>query len=84
MLNDHKDALQTPLWYLWENKHSENFKRVRNKNNTLERINSRLDNTEEQINELEGRIVEIIEAESKKEKQKWGQFKRPLGWHQAY
>lgn len=35
---------------------------------TIEGINSRLDDTEEQINELEGRIVEIIDAESKKEK----------------
>ena len=59
MLNDHKDALQTPLWYLWENKHSENFKRVRNKNNTLERINSRLENTEERISDPENRVVEI-------------------------
>ena len=53
MLNDHKDALQTPLWYLWENKHSENFNRVRNKNNTLEISNSRLDNTEQWISDLE-------------------------------
>ena len=35
--------------------------------NTLEGINSRLDDTQEWISELEGRIVEITEAEQKKE-----------------
>ena len=32
---------------------------VRNKNNTLERSNSRLDNTEQWISDLENRVVEI-------------------------
>ena len=50
---------------MWENKHSENFKRVRNKNNTLERINSRLDNTEEWIRELEEKVREITQADQK-------------------
>ena len=36
--------------------------------NTLEGINSRLDDTEEQISELEDRLVEITKAEEKKEK----------------
>ena len=36
--------------------------------NALEGINSRLDHKEEQISELEDRIVEIIQAEQKKEK----------------
>ena len=36
--------------------------------NTLEGINSRLDDKEEQISELEDRGVEITEAEQKKEK----------------
>ena len=31
--------------------------------NTLEGVNSRLDDTEEQISELDGRVVEIIEDE---------------------
>ena len=33
----------------------------------LERINSRLDDKEEQISELEDRVVEIIVAEEKKD-----------------
>ena len=37
--------------------------------NTLEGINSRLNDTREQISELEDRIVDITEAEQKKEKQ---------------
>ena len=36
--------------------------------NTLEGINSSLNDTEEQINELEDRVVEIIEAEQKRKK----------------
>ena len=36
--------------------------------NTLEGINSRLDDTEEQINMLEDRKVEIIKPEQKKKK----------------
>ena len=36
--------------------------------NALERINSKLNDTEEQISELEDRIVEITTAEQKKEK----------------
>ena len=36
--------------------------------NTLEGINSRLDDTEEWISELEERIVEITQAEQKKRK----------------
>lgn len=35
----------------------------------LEWINSRLDNTEEWISELEDRVVEIITTEQKKEKE---------------
>ena len=38
--------------------------------NTLEGINSRLDDTKERISEQEGRIVEITEAEQKKENTK--------------
>ena len=37
--------------------------------NSLEGINSRLNDTREQISELEDRIVDITEAEQKKEKQ---------------
>ena len=36
--------------------------------NTLKAINSRLDDTEEQMNELEDRGLEITEAEQKKRK----------------
>ena len=35
--------------------------------NTLEGIKSRLNDTEEQISELEDRVVEITEAEQKEE-----------------
>ena len=35
--------------------------------NTLERINSRLDDTEEWISKLEDRVLEITQAEQKKE-----------------
>lgn len=34
--------------------------------NTLEGVNSRLDDTEEQISELEDRAVKIIQSEQKK------------------
>ena len=37
-------------------------------NNTLEGNNSRLDDTKEQISEMEDRVVEITEAEQEKEK----------------
>ena len=36
--------------------------------NTLEGINSRLDDTEERISDLEDRIVEITQSEQQKEK----------------
>ena len=42
--------------------------------NTLEGINSRITETEEQINDLEDRMVEIIATEQnieKKKEQKW-------------
>ena len=55
--------------------------------NTLEWINSRLNDTEEQISEQEDRVVEITEVEQKKEKRilkKWRQLNRPLGQNQAY
>ena len=38
--------------------------------NTLEGINSRMDDTEEWISKLEDRVVEITEAEQKKNKKK--------------
>ena len=38
--------------------------------NTLEGINSRLHDTEEQISKLEDRVVEITEAEQKEDKRK--------------
>ena len=58
------------------NKELENIKRKQKEikniiteiKSTLEGINSRLDDTEEWINKLEERVVEITEAEQKKEK----------------
>ena len=38
--------------------------------NALERINSRLNDTEEWISELEGRVIEITDAEQKKKNKK--------------
>ena len=38
--------------------------------NTLEVINNRLDNKEEQINDLEDKVVEISQAEQRKRKKK--------------
>ena len=49
--------------------------------NTLEETNSTVTETEEKINVLEDKMVEINEAEWKKEKKnmkKWGQLQRPL------
>ena len=40
--------------------------------NTLEGINSRITEAEEQISELEDRVVEINVTEQNKEKKKWG------------
>ena len=40
--------------------------------NTLEGINSRSDDTEEQLSELEDRVVEITEGEQKRDIFKWG------------
>ena len=51
-------------------------------NNTLERINSRITEAEEQINDLEDKMVEITSAEHrKKNEKKLRQSKRPLGQH---
>ena len=46
--------------------------------NKLEGINSRLNDTEKLISELENSLiwVEITEAEQKKSEKKWGQFER--------
>ena len=57
------------------------------KGRLIEGINSRLNDTEAQISEMEDNVVEIIDNEQKKKKKdekKWGQFKRPLGQHQAH
>ena len=49
--------------------------------NTLEGINSKWNDTEEWISELEDRGVEITDTEQKKKWKKWGQLKRSLGKH---
>ena len=49
----------------------------------IERINSRLDDTEEWISEQEDREVAITQTDQKKRKIR-GQFKRPLRQHKAY
>ena len=43
-----------------------------------------LDETEEQISELEETAVEITEAKQNKNKKKWVQFKSLLRQHQTY
>ena len=55
--------------------------------NTLEGINSRLNDIKAQISNLEDKVVEITAIEQKKRiknENKQGQFKRPLGQHQAH
>jgi len=54
--------------------------------NALEDINSRRNETDEWISELEDRVVEITETENnnKKNKKNWGPFKKLLKQHQAY
>lgn len=54
------------------------------KKNTLEGINNRLDDTEDRISDLQGRAVEINQAEQQKEFFKNEQFNRPLVQHQTY
>ena len=49
-------------------------------NNTLEGINSRITEAEEQINDQEDRMVEITATEQIIEKKKKRQPKRPLGY----
>ena len=48
----------------------------------LKAMNSRLNNKEEQINDLQDRIMEIPQSEEQNERQikkkKWKQFKRPM------
>ena len=52
--------------------------------NTLDGINNRLNYTEEWIIQSWTK-VEITEAEQKKkDKNQWGQFKRPLEQHQSH
>lgn len=57
-----------------------------NWNEKIEEINSSLNDTEEQINKLEDRTVEITEAKNRKEKglKEWGQFRRSLGQQKSY
>ena len=43
------------------------MKNTLEKKNTLEGINSRLDDTQKQISELENRVEEITQVEQKKE-----------------
>ena len=52
-------------------------------NNTVKRINSRIAEAEEQISDLEDRMVEITVAEQnrKKNEKKRRQPKKPLGQH---
>ena len=51
----------------------------------LEGVNSRLNDTEEQMSELEDRALKITKQKERiKSKKKWGQFKTPQGQHQAY
>ena len=55
-------------WTQWELQHREILKRTHQyfKKNTLERINTRLEDAEEQISNVEDRAVEVIQVEQKK------------------
>ena len=52
-----------------KNNQSELENTITEMKNTLEGINSRLGDTEECINDLEGRIMKITQSEKQKEKQ---------------
>ena len=54
--------------------------------NTPELINSRLDDTEEQMIKPEDTAGEITQAETEKKKEwkPWGRFRRPLEQQRAY
>lgn len=83
-MGEHNEEFNREL----ENTHKNqtDLKNITEIKNTLEAINSRLNDTEEHISKLEDRVVEITQAEQKKEKSvfKRGQFKRPLGQPQAW
>ena len=65
-----------------KNKQTEMNNTINKRKNTLEGIHSRINEAEEQISELEDRMVEILpENRIKKNENKRGQFKRPLGQH---
>ena len=55
--------------------------------NTLKEINSELDDTKEQITNMEDRVMEITQSEQQNREKnilKGGQFKGPLRQHQPY
>ena len=65
-----------------KNKQTEMNNTINKRKNTLEGSHSRINEAEEQISELEDRMVEILpENRIKKNENKRGQFKRPLGQH---
>ena len=90
------------LLKLIKHEHGENFKeeidnvrmnksgfknRVTEMKNTLNAINSGLDQTKEQITNMEDRVTEITQSDQPKEKKnilKGGQFKEPLRQHHPY
>ena len=65
-----------------KNKQTKMIYTIKEIKNTLEGINSRITETEERINDLEEKMVEITAREQNKEKnneKNSGQFQRPLG-----
>ena len=55
-------------------------------NNTLEGTNSRLDEAEDWISDLEDKVEENIQAEQQKEKRilkNWEEFKKHFGQHET-
>ena len=52
--------------------------------NTLKGLDIRISKTEEQISDLEDRMVEIMAVEQNKEKRMKEQHKRPLGQHEKH
>ena len=85
-MDEHRDKFFKELGDTKKDKR-ELRKRTTEMKYTMGSIKSRLNDTKEQISELEDRVVESLKLNrkkgEKKDKKKLRQFKRPLGQHQA-
>ena len=58
-----------------KNNQTETHNKISKMKNTLEGINSRLNDTEEEISELEDRVEEITDVEKKEKKKEWKEMR---------